>query len=62
VSNPTDQAVDDVVRTSYGRLVALLAAQTRDIATAEDALSDALPPRCVRGRNAACRMRRKHGC
>lgn len=30
-----------VARTSYGRLVALLAAPTRDIAAAEDALSDA---------------------
>lgn len=30
-----------VARTSYGRLVALLAARTRDIAAAEDALADA---------------------
>ena len=39
---PVDQAVDDVVRTSYGRLVALLAVRTNDLAAAEDALSEAL--------------------
>lgn len=32
----------DLVRESYGRLLALLAAPTRDIAAAEDALADAL--------------------
>ena len=32
----------DLVRDSYGRLLALLAAPTRDIAAAEDALADAL--------------------
>ncbi len=37
-----DGAVEQVVRRSYGRLVALLAAGTRDIALAEDALADAL--------------------
>jgi len=37
-----DQAVEDVVRTSYGRLVALLAVRTRDLPAAEDALSEAL--------------------
>jgi predicted RNA polymerase sigma factor len=34
--------VADLVHDSYGRLLALLAAPTRDIAAAEDALSDAL--------------------
>ncbi len=34
-------AAEDVARRSYGRLVALLAARTRDVAGAEDALSDA---------------------
>ena len=34
--------VADVVRDSYGRLLAVLAAPTRDIAAAEDALADAL--------------------
>jgi RNA polymerase sigma-70 factor (ECF subfamily) len=34
--------VADLVRDSYGRLLAVLAAPTRDIATAEDALADAL--------------------
>ena len=36
------QRVADLVRESYGRLLALLAAPTRDIAAAEDALADAL--------------------
>ncbi|MFC5380859.1 RNA polymerase sigma factor [Aquipuribacter nitratireducens] len=35
-------AVEVVVRESYGRLVAYLAVRTRDVAAAEDALSDAL--------------------
>jgi predicted RNA polymerase sigma factor len=32
---------DAVARRSYGKLVAFLAARTRDVAAAEDALSDA---------------------
>jgi predicted RNA polymerase sigma factor len=39
---PAAQAAEDVVRTSYGRLVAYLAATTHDVAAAEDALADAL--------------------
>jgi RNA polymerase sigma-70 factor (ECF subfamily) len=38
----THRAVEEVARESYGRLVALLAARTRDVAGAEDALADAL--------------------
>ncbi len=38
----TQQRVADLVRESYGRLLAVLAAPTRDIAAAEDALADAL--------------------
>jgi RNA polymerase sigma-70 factor (ECF subfamily) len=38
----THRAIEAVARESYGRLVALLAARTRDIGAAEDALSDAL--------------------
>lgn len=37
-----DQAVENVVRTSYGRLVALLTVRTNDLTAAEDALSEAL--------------------
>jgi len=33
--------VDTVARRSYGKLVAFLAARTRDVAAAEDALSEA---------------------
>ena len=36
------RAVEAVARQSYGRLVALLSARTRDVAGAEDALADAL--------------------
>ena len=36
------RAVESVARQSYGRLVALLSARTRDVASAEDALADAL--------------------
>lgn len=35
------RAVEEVARTSYGRLVAFLASTTSDVAAAEDALSDA---------------------
>lgn len=35
-------AVDEIARTSYGRLVAYLASVTGDLASAEDALADAL--------------------
>ena len=38
----THRAVERVARESYGRLVAFLAAHTRDVASAEDALGDAL--------------------
>lgn len=37
----TRQTAEAVARTSYGKLVAFLAARTRDVAGAEDALSDA---------------------
>ena len=36
------RTAEEVARTSYGRLVALLTRSTRDIAAAEDALGDAL--------------------
>lgn len=39
---PVTSAVEEVATTSYGRLVAYLASLTRDIATAEDAIADAL--------------------
>jgi len=40
-TDPTGTAVEAAVRRSYGRLVALLASRSRDIAAAEDALGDA---------------------
>jgi RNA polymerase sigma-70 factor (ECF subfamily) len=41
-SGAARRAVEGVARQSYGRLVAYLAARTRDVAAAEDALGDAL--------------------
>ena len=38
----THRTIERVARESYGRLVAYLSAQTRDVASAEDALSNAL--------------------
>ncbi|MFN6998410.1 MAG: RNA polymerase sigma factor [Elioraea tepidiphila] len=42
MTNGARAAVEQVARTSYGRLVAWLAAATRDVAAAEDALADVL--------------------
>lgn len=39
---PASRAIERVARESYGKLVAIVAAQDRDLAAAEDALSDAL--------------------
>src|SRR5204862_4453793 len=36
------RVIEGVARNSYGRLVAYLSSHTRDVASAEDALSDAL--------------------
>src|SRR5882757_485645 len=38
----THREIERVARESYGRLVAYLSSHTRDVASAEDALSDAL--------------------
>ncbi len=38
----TERAVEEAVRQSYGRLVALIARHSRDVASAEDALAEAL--------------------
>jgi RNA polymerase sigma-70 factor (ECF subfamily) len=40
--NGTHRAIESVARESYGRLIAFLSSRTRDVAGAEDALSDAL--------------------
>jgi RNA polymerase sigma-70 factor (ECF subfamily) len=40
-TNPASSAAEAVARRSYGKLVALLAARTGDVAAAEDALSEA---------------------
>ncbi|MEQ1699822.1 MAG: DUF6596 domain-containing protein [Ilumatobacteraceae bacterium] len=40
-ATPTHEAVEEVARTSYGRLVAYFASRTGDLAGAEDALADA---------------------
>jgi RNA polymerase sigma-70 factor (ECF subfamily) len=64
VNTQTDKAADElaqraveaVARQSYGRLVALLSARTRDVAAAEDALADALMAALT-----ACRRIRRAG-
>ena len=40
--NEIDRTIERVARESYGRLIAYLSAHTRDLASAEDALSEAL--------------------
>jgi RNA polymerase sigma-70 factor (ECF subfamily) len=40
--NNTHRTIERVARESYGRLVAYLSSHTRDVARAEDALSNAL--------------------
>ncbi|HKD99822.1 MAG TPA: DUF6596 domain-containing protein [Planctomycetota bacterium] len=42
IDDAAQRAVEAVARDSYGRLVALLSSQTRDVAGAEDALGEAL--------------------
>src|ERR1700685_273376 len=42
VQEDTHRAIERVARESYGRLVAYLSSHTHDVASAEDALSDAL--------------------
>jgi len=41
-SQDTERTIERVARESYGRLVAYLSSHTRDVASAEDALSNAL--------------------
>ena len=41
MENVTESVAEMVARRSYGKLVAFLAAPTRDVAAAEDALSEA---------------------
>lgn len=49
--DPVDRAVEDVMETSYGRLVAYLARLTGDLGAAEDALGDALAAAVVAWRD-----------
>ena len=53
------ETAEAVARRSYGKLVAFLAARTRDVAAAEDALSERLRPRWRTGRGTAARRIRK---
>ena len=52
---------DAVARRSYGKLVAFLAARTRDVAAAEDALSEAFVSALADWPRNGCRTR-KSGC
>ena len=52
---------ETVARRSYGKLVALLASRTHDVAAAEDALAELSPPRLLTGRRRDFRAARRHG-
>src|SRR6186997_366321 len=54
--------IAEVVRDSYGRLVAYLASRAGDVAGAEDALSDAFAAALERCRPMAFLKSPKHGC
>lgn len=53
---------DLVARRSYGKLVAFLAARTRDVAAAEDALSEAFASALADWPRNGCPRIRKPGC
>ncbi len=55
-------AAEAVARRSYGKLLAFLAARTRDVAAAEDALADAFAAALAVGRRAAFRQARGVAC
>ena len=46
------EAAEGAARRSYGKLIAFLAARTRDVATAEDALADAFAAALTQKRKA----------
>lgn len=54
VDAQTHRTVDAVARRSYGKLVAFLAARTRDVAAAEDALSEAFASALIDWPNNGC--------
>ena len=54
-------AVEAVARASYGRLLAYLSSETRDVAGAEDALGEALLAALPPGRATACRSSPRRG-
>ena len=58
----THRTIERVARESYGRLVAYLSSHTHDLATAEDALSNALLAALTSGREMACRKIPRPGC
>ena len=58
----THRTIERVARESYGRLVAYLSSHTRDVASAEDALSNALVKRSRLGRETACHRIQRPGC
>ena len=56
------RTADAVARRSYGKLVAFLAAHTRDVAAAEDALAEAFASALVDWPANGCRRIPKAGC
>ena len=61
IDQATRDATEGVARRSYGKLVAYLAARTRDVAAAEDALAEHSRRRSPTGRGGIPRAR-KRGC
>ena len=55
-------AAERAARASYGRLVALLAASTGDLALAEDALGEAFERALTTWPTAGCPPTRRGGC
>ena len=55
------ETAEAVARRSYGKLVAFLAARTRDVTSAEDALSDAFAAALVDGRCAESQAAPRRG-
>jgi len=59
---PASALAEAVARRSYGKLVAFLAHRTRDVAAAEDALSDAFAAALSDWPASGCRAIPRHGC
>ena len=62
IHSSVGRAIERVARESYGRLVAYLSVHTHDLASAEDALSEALLSALELGHKTVCRKTPRRGC